>query len=86
MKRPIRLTESRLQRIIQESVRRILREELEFGGDDTSEEWTYYQYRLQHLWDVLGVLVRNKVPRNDPDRQEIEKQIKSIRAHLRTLE
>ena len=86
MKRTIRLTENRLQRIIQESVRRILREELELSDDDISKEWTYYQYRLQHLWDVLGVLVRNKVPRNDPDRQEIEKQIKSIRTHLRTLE
>lgn len=86
MKRTIKLRESELKRIISESVKRILREGIEFQSDDPVEEWSYYQNKLQDEFDELGVLVLNKVPKNDPDRMIIQRYISMLQNHLRNLQ
>ena len=82
----IRLTEQDLNRIVKESVNRILKEGVEFSSENPQEEWVYYQNKLQDEFDELGVMVLNKIPRNDPDRQVVERYIKMIQAHLHALE
>ncbi len=85
-KKLIRLTEGDLHRIVKESVNRVLKEGVEFSSEDPQEEWMYYQYKLQQEFDELGIMVLNKIPRNDPDRQIIQRYIRMIQAHLHTLE
>lgn len=85
-KRLVRLTEGDLHKIVKESVNRALKEGIEFSSDKPGEEWMYYQNKLQDEFDELGVLVLNKVPKNDPDRQTIERYIRMIQHHLHTLE
>ena len=86
MKIRIRLTESDLHRIVKQSVKRVLREGIEFQSDDPVEEWSYYQNKLQDEFDELGVLVLNKVPKNDPDRMVIQRYISMLQNHLRNLQ
>ena len=86
MKSRIRLTESDLHRIVKQSVKRVLREGIEFQSDDPVEEWSYYQNKLQDEFDELGVLVLNKVPKNDPDRMVIQRYISMLQNHLRNLQ
>ena len=81
-----RMSESYLHRIVKESVNRVLKEGVEFSSEDPQEEWMYYQNKLQQEFDELGVMVLNKIPRNDPDRQIIQRYIRMIQAHLHTLE
>ena len=82
----IRLTESDLHRIVKESINRVLKEGVEFSSEDPQEEWMYYQNKLQQEFDELGVMILNKIPRNDPDRQIIQRYIRMIQTHLHTLE
>ena len=86
MRRRIRLTENGLHRIVKESVNRILKEGVEFSSEDPQEEWMYYQNKLQQEFDELEVMILSKIPRNDPDRQVIQRYIRMIQAHLHTLE
>ena len=86
MKKLIRLTESDLHRIVKESVNSVLNEGVEFSSENPQEEWIYYQYRLQQEFDELGVMVLNKIPRNDPDRQIVQRYISMIQTHLHNLE
>ena len=85
-KKLIRLTESDIHKIVKESVNRVLKEGVEFSSEDPQEEWMYYQNKLQQEFDELGVMVLNKIPRNDPDRQIIQRYIRMIQTHLHTLE
>ena len=85
-KKLIRLTESDLHRIVKESVNRVMKEGVEFSSEDPQEEWMYYQNKLQQEFDELGIMVLNKIPRNDPDRQIIQRYIRMIQTHLHTLE
>ena len=82
----IKLTESDIHKIVKESVNRVLKEGVEFSSEDPQEEWMYYQNKLQQEFDELGVMVLNKIPRNDPDRQIIQRYIRMIQTHLHTLE
>lgn len=82
----IRLTESDLHKIVKESVNGALREGVEFSSEDPQEEWIYYQNKLQQEFDELGVMVLNKIPKNDPDRQIVQRYIKMIQTHLHALE
>ena len=97
-KKLIKLTESDLHRIIKESVNKLLRdgytnvvesnikEGVEFQSNDPVEEWGYYQNKLQNEFDELGVLVLNKIPKNDPDRMIIQRYISMLQNHLHKLE
>ena len=82
----IRLTEQDLHRIVKQSINKVLKEGVEFSSENPQEEWGYYQNKLQDEFDELGVMVLNKIPRNDPDRQVVERYIKMIQAHLHALE
>ena len=86
MRRTVRLRESELRHMISESVKKVLKEGIEFQSDDPVEEWSYYQNKLQDEFDELGVLVLNKVPKNDPDRMVIQRYISMLQNHLRKLE
>ena len=86
MKQTIRLRESELRHMISETVKSVLREGIEFQSEDPVEEWAYYQDKLQDEFDELGVLVLNKVPKNDPDRMVIQRYIKMLQNHLRNLQ
>ena len=86
MRQRIKLTESSLHRIIKESVRRILNEGTEFQSDDPVEEFFHYQNKLDDEFKELGVLVLNKIPKNDPDRMVIERYISMLQNHLRNLQ
>ena len=85
-KKLIRLTESVLHKIVKESVNRVMKEGVEFRSEDRQEEYMYYQNKLQQEFDELGIMVLNKIPRNDPDRQIIQRYIRMIQTHLHTLE
>ena len=85
-KKLIRLTESDLHKIVKESVNRVMKEGAEFSSEDPQEEYMYYQNKLQQECDELGIMVLNKIPRNDPDRQIIQRYIRMIQTHLHTLE
>jgi len=85
-KKLIRLTESDLHKIVKESVNRVMKEGVEFSSEDPQEEWMHYQNKLQQEFDELGLMVLNKIPRNDPDRQIIQRYIRMIQTHLHTLE
>ena len=85
-KKLISLTESDLHRIVKESVNRVMKEGVEFSSEDPQEEYMYYQNKLQQEFDELGIMVLNKIPRNDPDRQIIQRYIRMIQTHLHTLE
>jgi hypothetical protein len=85
-KKLIRLTENDLHKIVKESVNRVMKEGVEFSSEDPQEEWMYYQNKLQQEFDELGIMVLNKIPRNDPDRQIIQRYIRMIQTHLHTLE
>ena len=80
------LKESDLHKIVKESVNRVMKEGVEFSSEDPQKEWMYYQYKLQQEFDELGIMVLNKIPRNDPDRQIIQRYIRMIQTHLHTLE
>ena len=86
IKKPIRLTEQDLHKIVKESVNRVMKEGVEFSSEDPQEEYMYYQNKLQQEFDELGIMVLNKIPRNDPDRQIIQRYIRMIQTHLHTLE
>lgn len=86
MRRTVRLRESELKHMISESVKRVLREGIEFQSDDPVEEWFYYQNKLQQEFDELRILILNKVPKNDPDRMLIKRYISMLQNHLRNLE
>ena len=51
MKRTIRLTESWLRRIVSESVKRALREGVEFQSDDVDDEIMYYRQKVNDAYD-----------------------------------
>ena len=85
MKRIIRLTENGLRRIVSESVKRALREGVEFQSDDVDDEIMYYRQKVNDAYDELAHIYRAN-GNDDESVEELKRYISMMNAHIRKLE
>ena len=86
MKRTIRLTESELHRVIENSVRRIINEGVEYTGKDPNDEVFYYSTKISEIYDEIARLeTAVSDDRFKDDIEGLKRYISMMQAHVRKL-